>query len=156
MDTSDITPDVRAIRSLFDAWYRAMQDADVASLMLLVTPDVIVKPPGAPPISGKDALEQALTGFLETHTEIVDYDLQEVEVCGQLAFARIRESATILPSSEEGAVSVHGMHLSILRRQPDGEWRLARDISSLIDTAPNPYLITSLSPYSDSYCCCIR
>ncbi len=133
MSTKDTASDVRAIRGLFDAWYRAMQDGDVASLISLVTSDVIVKPPGAPPIVGKDALEQALSGFLDTHSETVDYEIQEVEVCGEMAFARIRECATILPSSGEGAASVHGMHLSILRRQPDGEWRLARDISSLVD-----------------------
>ncbi len=133
MGTADTTFDVRAIRGLFDAWYRAMQDGDVASLMSLVTPDVLVKPPGAPPIVGKDLLEQALSGFLETHSETVDYEVQEVEVCGQLAFARIRENATILPNSGEDGSSVNGMHLSILRRQPDGEWLLARDISSLIE-----------------------
>jgi uncharacterized protein (TIGR02246 family) len=112
-----------------------MEDGDVAKLISLVTADVLVKAPGSPPILGINALEQALTAFLEGHSETVEYEVAEVEVSGQLAFARISESARILSRSGSKASSVKGMHLTILRRQPDGEWLLARDISSLIDSA---------------------
>ena len=122
-----------AIRTLFERWYRAMEDGNVAELISLVTADVIVKAPGSPPILGSDALKQALTAFLESHTETVDYDVAEVEVSGQLAFARVSERATIQPKSGPQASVIDGMHLAILKRQPDGEWLLARYVSSLID-----------------------
>lgn len=125
--------DKLAIRTLFERWYCAMEDGDVAKLLSLVTADVIIKAPGSPPILGISAVEQALTAFLEGHSETVDYEVAEVEVSGQLAFARISESARILSRSGSRAWSVNGMHLTILRRQPDGAWLLARDISSLMD-----------------------
>lgn len=124
-----------AIRTLFERWYSAMEDGNVAELLSLVAPDVIVKAPGSPPILGVDALEEALTAFLEGHSETVDYEIAEIEVSGQLAFARISESARILSRSGSKVSCVNGMHLSILRRKPDGQWMLARDISSLIDPA---------------------
>ncbi len=110
-----------------------MEDGNVPELLSLVTPDVIVKAPDLPPILGISALEQGLTTFLEEYSETVDYGVAEVEVSGELAFARTSETATIMSRSGSEASTIKGMHLIILRRQPDGEWLLARDISSLID-----------------------
>lgn len=130
MDDSDAS-DVRAIKALFESWYSAMEDGNSARAMSLVTGDVVVKPADAPAIIGKKALEEALAAFLDTFSESVDYDIQEVEVCGQLAFVRILENAKLQPKSGGDASSVSGMHLTILRRQPGGEWLIARDVSSL-------------------------
>jgi uncharacterized protein (TIGR02246 family) len=132
MDRKGATGDDRAVRKVIESWYRAMEAGDVPVLLSLVTRDVIVKPPGSSPIEGEKALQQALSAFLRIHTETVDYELEEVEISGRLAFARISESATILPRSGEEAISMSGMHLTILRRQPDGEWLIARDISSRV------------------------
>lgn len=122
-----------AILALFERWYRAMEDGSVAELLSLVTHDVIVKAPGSPPILGIRALEQALTGFLEEHSEKVGYEVAEVEVSGELAFARISERTRIRSRAGSDVSTVNGVHLTILKRQPDGEWLIARDVSSLID-----------------------
>ena len=123
-----------AIRTLFERWYRAMEDGNVAELLSLVTPDVIVKAPDLPPIQGSSALEQALAAFLDEYSETVDYEIAELEVSGQLAFARISETARIMSRSGSETSTINGIHFTILRRQPNGEWLLARDMSSLIDS----------------------
>ena len=130
----EVTREISAIRNIFESWYCAMEDGDVDRLMSLVTSDVIFKPPGAAPIIGENALRQALTTFLKEHSETIDYDVEEIEVSGPLAFARILESTTIRPKSGAESLAVNGMHLTVLRRQPDGEWLVARDISSLVET----------------------
>ncbi len=127
------TADSLAIQAFFERWYGALEKGDVARLLSLITPDIVVKPPGSPAILGSGALEQALTAFLGEHSETVDYEVDEIEVSGPIAFARISECANILPKSGAEGFSVSGMHIAILRRQPDGAWLLARDISSLID-----------------------
>ena len=132
MNKTDDNNDVRAVHEVFESWYRAMEDGDVGGLLSLVTPDVIVKPPGVVPVEGKDALEMALGAFFESSSETVFFEVEEVEQCGELAFARVSESATILPRSGADAMVVNGVHLTILRRQPGGEWLIARDVSSLI------------------------
>ena len=135
MHRADATGDDRAIRKVIESWYRAIEAGDVTGLMSLVTRDVIVKPPGSTPIEGEKALEQALSDFLQTHTETVDYEVEEVEISGRLAFARISEGATILPTSGAEAFGVSGMHVTVLRREPEGEWLIARDISSRVTSA---------------------
>ena len=135
MSNSGDPVDNLAIRALFERWYRAMEDADVAELLSLVCSDVILKAPGSPPLAGISALEQALTSFLEEHSETVSYEVAEVEVSGQLAYARILETARIRSKSGSETSTISGMHLTILRRQPDGNWLLARDIMSLIDSS---------------------
>ena len=124
----------KSIRTLFGRWYGAMEDGDVATLISLVTVDVIVKAPGASPIIGASALEDALTAFHEEYSETVDYEIAEVEVSGPLAFARVSESARIVSKSGPQSSSINGMHLAILRRNRGGEWLLARYISSLIES----------------------
>ena len=135
MDRTDATGDDCAIRKVFESWYRAMETGDVTGLISLVTRDVIVKPPGSTPIEGEEALKQALSAFLQTHTEAGDYEIEEVGISGRLAFARISESATIQPKSGAETVGVCGMHLTILRREPDGQWLIARNVSSRVTAA---------------------
>ena len=124
--------DHAAIRAVLERWFRAMEEGDVAGVVALVTPDVVVIPPGSPPIEGKSGLEEALSAFLGENSETVDYEVAEVEVSDGLAFARIAESTTILPRTGADPFSVKGTHITVLRRQPDGNWLIARDISSLI------------------------
>ena len=95
-----------AIRTLFECWYRAMEDGNVAALVSLVTPDVMVKAPGSPPIVGVSALERAMATFLDGHSETVDYEEAEVEVSGPLAFARVSERARISSNSGAEASSI--------------------------------------------------
>ena len=52
--------DTRAIHTLYESWFCAMESGDVAAILSLVTPDVIVKTPGSPPMVGRNALEQTL------------------------------------------------------------------------------------------------
>ena len=135
MNKTDESGDMIAIRGVFESWYRAMEDGDVSGVISLVTKDVFVKPPDAAPLEGDDALREALGAFLETYSETVDYDIQEIQVSGSLAFALVLERAEVKPKSGGDVSSVNGMHLTILRRQPGGEWLIARDISSLIGRA---------------------
>ena len=132
MNNAKAGREIQAIRRLFKAWYDAMERGYVEKLVSLVTTDVVMKPPDSAPILGKAALERALSGFLDANSETVDYDLQEIEVGGNFAFARILESAVIVPEGGD-AFNVKGMHLTILRREPAEGWLIARNICSLIE-----------------------
>ena len=134
MDEADRTRDQQTISSVISSWYRAMENGDVAALISLVTPDVIVKTPGATAIAGSKALEQALSTFLLSHSETVEFEVKEIEISDGFAYAITEECATIHPKSGGDSAILTGMHLTILRHQPDGRWLVARDISSLINT----------------------
>lgn len=130
MEGADGKCDDRAIRAVIESWFYAMEQGDLAALLMLVTHDVIVKVPGSEPITGRDALELALKDFLQTHSERVEYEVVEVETSGRLAFARIWETTAITPKSRATAAVMRGMHLTVFRCQPDGSWLMARDFSS--------------------------
>ena len=108
-----------AICKVIESWYRAMEKGDVGGLLTLVTSDVIVKPPDLEPVIGKRALKQALSAFLDTHSETVDFEIEELEISGPLAFSRIAENAAIRSKSGANTEFMSGMHLTILRRQPE-------------------------------------
>lgn len=124
------TDDLQAIHVLYSAWFGAMETGDVERILELVTDDVILKGGGGPAVRGRDALEVSLRDFLEQYTEEVEYSLDEVEVAGDWAWARIDESVLIIPKDDRPPVRVTGMHLAVLRRTGDDGWRIARDIAA--------------------------
>ena len=108
-----------------------MEAGDVEALLGLLTPDAVLKLPGSPALVGKAAIGAALTRFHAEASEAVEFRVEEVEVSGDLAYARVTERATITPEGGAPGATLAGMHLAILRRQPTGEWLIARDVSSL-------------------------
>ena len=118
------------IRRLYTRWFAAMENGDVDGFLRLVTDDVVLKGPAAPAIHGKVSLRRSLEAFHARFTERVDYSVEEIGMADDWAFARIREEIALRPKTGNERMKLHGMHLSILRREDD-EWRIARDVSSL-------------------------
>ena len=131
-----VPADEASIRALYDRWFAAMESGDVDGLLALVTDDIVIKVPGAPEIVGKAAVEQTLRQFHAGRSERVEFEVVEVGVDGDLAFARIHERATIREKGGEPIGTFEGTHLTILRRGADGRWRVARDVGSF--DAPLP------------------
>jgi len=121
----------RAIRQVYESWFRAMESGDVAGIVSLVTPDVVVEMPGYPPNVGRDALEAALREFHASYSETVQHEVEEIEIHGHLAFVRLSEKITIRSKSDGVPFTVDGTHHANLHRQPGGAWLVARDVASV-------------------------
>ena len=119
-----MTEDERAIRNLVDTWMCATQKGDIETVLNLMADDVIFMVPGQKPF-GKDAFAAASRGMLNVRFEGRS-DIEELKVLGNWAYLRNYIDMTITP--EQGA-PVHraGYTLTILRKQEDGRWVLARD-----------------------------
>ncbi len=124
------------IRELYRAWFDAMEHADIATSLSLLTDDVILKPPTGPTLIGKAAVRSALEKFHDEFTETVTYSIDEINCAGTMAYVRFVERAKVRSKSSGTNFSVSGTHLSILRHDDDRVWRIARDVSSL-DTVPS-------------------
>ncbi len=74
--------------------------------------------PNGPPVEGLAAIRTG-TWFRALEEELVPV---QVEGRGDLAFARGTLSLLL---DEKGAVKREGTFLTILRKQPDGSWRMA-------------------------------
>lgn len=123
-----MTDDEKAIRRVVETWMAASQSGDVATVLGLMTDDVVFMVPGQEPF-GKEAFAEASKGMdgvkLEGTSEIV-----ELRVLGDWAFIRAHLDITATPPNGD-PIRRTGYTLTLLQKQPDGQWRLARDANLL-------------------------
>ena len=132
-----MSPDERAIRDLIALWHRATADGDVETVLGLMTEDVVFLVAGQPPMRGRAAFERGLRGLLEQHRIESTQEVREVVVDGDLAYSWSELSVRVVPKTGADRPAAHtGSALSILRRQPDGRWLLARDANLLTAAKP--------------------
>ena len=123
-----MTDDERAIRAVVETWFTATKAGDLAAVLELMSDDVVFMVPGRQPF-GKQAFA---TSFQEMANSVFDgtSDIVELRVLGEWAYLRNHIELTVnLPGGE--AMRRSGYTLTILRKEPDGRWRLARDANML-------------------------
>jgi uncharacterized protein (TIGR02246 family) len=119
-----VNNDEQAIRDLVDTWMRASRAGDTATVLSLMTDDVVFMVPGREPF-GKEAFAAASDG-MKNVTVDGKASIIELQVVGDWAYVRNHIDITVTPSGGT-AVRRSGYTLTIMRKQPDGRWLLARD-----------------------------
>jgi uncharacterized protein (TIGR02246 family) len=125
--TTSQADDEAAIRKLVDTWLAASKAGDIATVLSLMTDDVVFMVPGREPFRREEfaAASEAMKNMrMEGKSEI-----QELRVLGDWAYIRNYIEMTVTPQSGE-PVSRSGYTLTILRKEA-GRWRLARDANLL-------------------------
>ena len=129
-----MTDDERAIRELVDTWLAASKAGDIATVLGLMTDDVVFMVPGQKPF-GKAEFAAAAGAMrdlrIEGRSEIV-----ELRVLGDWAYLRNHIEIAVHPPDGGAPARRSGYTLTILRKEPDGRWRLARDANLLAPDAP--------------------
>jgi uncharacterized protein (TIGR02246 family) len=123
-----MTNDERAIRDLIDTWLAASKAGDIQTVLSLMTDDVIFMVPGAPPF-GKQAFAAASERMKNVQMEGTS-EIQEIEILGNWAYLRNFIDMTVTPPGGT-PMRRSGCTLTILRKEGDGKWRLARDANLL-------------------------
>jgi uncharacterized protein (TIGR02246 family) len=123
-----MSEDERAIRDLLATWMAASKAADHDTVLSLMIDDVVFMVPGREPFS-KEAFAAASRSagprLIEGTADIV-----ELKVLGDWAWLHARLKVTIAPPA--GAPTTRsGYTLTILRKEPDRKWRLAREANLL-------------------------
>jgi len=77
-----MTDDERAIRNFVDTWMAATEAGDLATVLNLMTDDVVFMVPGQKPF-GKNAFEAAATASENVRIEGKS-DIREIQICGDL------------------------------------------------------------------------
>jgi uncharacterized protein (TIGR02246 family) len=118
------TDNERAIRSLMDTWMAASRAGDLATVLSLMTDDVIFMVPGKEPF-GKEAFAKASENMKNVRFDGRS-EIKEIQVFGDWAY--LRNYLEFNMAREEAApVRRSGYTLTILRKQADGRWLLAQD-----------------------------
>ena len=124
-----MTEDEAAIRQVVETWMTASRKGDLKTVLGLMTDDVIFMTPGKEPF-GKEAFAAASKGMGETKIDGVS-EIVELKLLGDWAYIRNRIEMTATPPG--GApMQRSGYTLTLLKKEADGRWRLARDANLLL------------------------
>ena len=121
--------DIAAIRALYDAWNEAVEGSDIAGYLAVLDADVELMPTDAPPIQGRDNYRtflQPVFGNDSYKIEVVA--APRVGVDGDVAYARYDYIIHRTPVGGQQRTSSYRKYLDVLRRQPDGSWRVFKHI----------------------------
>ena len=125
--------DEQAIRKMTEDWTASVRAKDIARLASMVTEDAVFLPPGLPPIRGKQAVEAMYKRFFPQFSSVEQtVSIEEIEVCGEWAFAWGTEGYVLVPQTDGPSIQMQGKAMSILRRQPGGSWKFARGINNTL------------------------
>jgi ketosteroid isomerase-like protein len=107
---------------------RSINTGDIEAYLAILTDDAAFLPPGDAAKTGVE-LRGWLKAFLEEVTvEALKYDTQELVVSGDLAYHWYEFSWKLTPKAGGEPTPGRGKGIHILRRGPDGCWKLAREI----------------------------
>jgi uncharacterized protein (TIGR02246 family) len=122
--------DVAAIRALIDRAQDANNAGDIIGWVELFEEGAVYMPPGMDPVTTRQGLEDAAVSGFSRYRSNIRIAVDEIEVLGDWAFARTTITGTATPYGDGNPVVIDVKALQILRRQPDGGWKVSRYINN--------------------------
>jgi uncharacterized protein (TIGR02246 family) len=130
---ADGTADTAALEAATQAWADAFNARDADAMAALTTEDVVLLPPNAEPVRGREAVHATWRlATAKARTQIA-VTTEETVIAGDVAW-QMGVFAYSLPS---GAVVSRGKFLEIWKRV-DGQWKIHRDMFSGNAAASRP------------------
>ncbi|MCB0257147.1 MAG: nuclear transport factor 2 family protein, partial [Anaerolineae bacterium] len=117
-----------AINAVWREYEASQLAGDPDRWIALWAEDGVQMPPGSPPVVGKAAIDTRDREDLAVN-EYSEFTIEneEVEVSGDLAFARGTFKVTVAAKSGGEPMHFEGKYTTIFRQQPDGTWKIYRD-----------------------------
>ena len=120
--------DLAAIAAFNGRYLQAINDEDIAALSALTTEGHIMLAPNRAPIVGKVANDEANGRAFEQFDFDETWTPVETVVSGDWAYQRGTFTVIATPKAGGDRRETGGSFLRIYQRQPDGEWRMIRDM----------------------------
>ncbi|HEU4402152.1 MAG TPA: DUF4440 domain-containing protein [Candidatus Polarisedimenticolia bacterium] len=126
-----LTPSARyeMIGRLRERLTAAFNAGDVAAILALWTDDGVALTEDHPPIVGRTALRAYYESLLHEPGVQVSLLSEEVVDAGEWAFDRGTINGTVTRAGHKPVIIIR-KYLLVLRRQPDGGWKIGRAISN--------------------------
>jgi ketosteroid isomerase-like protein len=120
--------DLAAITAFNEQYLKSINEEDIATLSSLTTDGHVMLPPNREPVVGK-AANDAMNGSAFERFDFSEmWAPVETVIDGNLAFQRGTFTVIATPKSNGDRVEMRGSFMRIYQRQPDGEWRMTRDM----------------------------
>ncbi len=110
----------------FEAAYNA---ADVDGVLAFYDEQIVRMPQDAPSTEGLGGVRLSLEEAFALGTPDISITQEELILSGDIAISRGNYLLTFTPEDGEPVV-VNGKYLNVLRRQVDGDWKIARSMIS--------------------------
>ena len=120
--------DLAAIEAFNQRYLKAINDEDIAALSALTTEGHIMLAPNRPPIVGKAANDEVNGRAFDQFYFDESWTPVETVVSGDWAHQRGTFTVIATPRADGERREVSGNFLRIYARQPNGEWRMIRDM----------------------------
>lgn len=132
MATNDIVG-AAEIREVMDAYVATVDAGDLDAWLALWEPGGIQMPPGTSMRTGITAIRAGMRPGFTQYDDDIRIDVLEATIASEFAYARgtytLRMTPKVGRRGEFGDLTtVDGKFLTVLHRQPDGSWRIYRDI----------------------------
>jgi uncharacterized protein (TIGR02246 family) len=125
---ADETASTAAVNGIWKEYSASLNAGDLDRWLALWTEDGVQMPPDEPAVVGKDRIRARNRAVLDRFAFDIGITNQEVRTAGDLAVARGTYKATLTPKQGGGPIPIDGKYMTILVRQPDGSWKIHRDI----------------------------
>ena len=120
--------DLAAIAAFNERYLAAINNEDIAALSALTTEGHIMLMPNRPPLVGKAANDEVNGRVFEQFDFDESWAPVETVVAGDWAYQRGTFTTVATPRAGGQALTFTGNFLRIYQRQPDGSWRMTRDM----------------------------
>lgn len=127
-ETATAEADLAAINNVLNKEVAAINAGDIEGLMAITTDDIVLMPSNEPARVGKEACRSWSQDFFAQFSAQYAASSEEVVVAGDWAFQRYSDTITLTPVAGGEPMELQSKGIHIYQRQPDGSWKVARDI----------------------------
>lgn len=135
-ETTTIRADVDAVNALLEQVVKAFNAGDVDAFMDCFTDDAVWMLPDQAAITGKEAARTWYQDVFERTAFDVTAYTDDLMVAGDWAYAQRTYKGELVRKSTGQRIAGGSNRISILHRQTNGTWKIARDIWN--SDAPRP------------------
>ena len=126
--TPDSAADLAAITAFNARYLKSINDGDIATLSSLTDDDHMMISPGRPPVAGKAANDATNGRTFEQFKIDETWTVLESIIDRNLAYQRGTFTVGATPRTGGPRRDTTGKFVRIYQRQPDGSWRMTRDV----------------------------
>ncbi|HEX5069769.1 MAG TPA: SgcJ/EcaC family oxidoreductase [Vicinamibacterales bacterium] len=132
--------DIAAINKLRDGFVQAFNAGDATAAANLYTADAISADNHQPTMTGRDAIVKNLESLFSAYTVKFTLTPDETKTMGDFAYDWGRFTFALTPKAEgvPAMPADQGRYLVLIRKDTDGQWRVARDIANSTLPMPTP------------------
>jgi uncharacterized protein (TIGR02246 family) len=128
-ETTGFEEDMDAVmEAIWSEYTASIGEGDIERWVEVWVEDGIQLPPGEAAVVGKDNILARNSAVFEPFDVSMSITNEEVVAEGNWAYARGVYEATLTPKAGGEDIQVDGKYVTILQKQPDGTWKIYRDI----------------------------